>query len=84
MKIVLTGDHEPLADELRAEHVGVTFTVATNQAEQLEQLADADAMYGWRRGRPSSLRKSCAGSSAPAPGSTRSLTCPSWWTATSC
>ena len=47
MKIVLTGDHEPLADELRAEHVGVTFTVATNQAEQLEQLADADAMYGW-------------------------------------
>ena len=46
-KIVLAGDYGALADELRAEHPAVTFTVAATDAEQLEQMADADAIYGW-------------------------------------
>ncbi len=46
-KIVLAGSYGTLAEELRAEHPEVTFTVAASDDEQLEQLADADAMYGW-------------------------------------
>ena len=46
-KIVLAGDYGALADELRAEHPSVTFTVALTDGEQLEQMVDADAMYGW-------------------------------------
>ncbi len=46
-KIVLAGDYGALAEELRAEHPAVTFTVAASDAEQLDQMADADAIYGW-------------------------------------
>ena len=46
-KIVLAGDYGALADDLRAEHPSVTFTVALTDGEQLEQMVDADAMYGW-------------------------------------
>ena len=46
-KIVLAGEYGTLAEELRAEHPGVTFTVATSDAEQAAQVVDADAIYGW-------------------------------------
>ena len=46
-KIVLAGSYGGLTDELRAEHPDVTFTEAATDAELLEQLVDADAMYGW-------------------------------------
>ena len=46
-KIVLAGEYGALAEELKAEHPGVTFTEAPTDAEQLEQMVDADAMYGW-------------------------------------
>ncbi len=46
-KIVLAGSYGALVEELRAEHPGVTFTEAATDAEQMEQMVDADAMYGW-------------------------------------
>ena len=46
-KIVLAGEYGALAEELKAEHPGVTFTEAPTDADQLEQMVDADAMYGW-------------------------------------
>jgi phosphoglycerate dehydrogenase-like enzyme len=47
MKVVLASGDKRFADEMRSEFPEVTFQLVDGDAGQVEQLRDADVLYGW-------------------------------------